>query len=232
MSDHSFARPFDINSELYENALHVAVPLTIALVYATTVTYVNRINKEREYKPWGFSKSLTFYILVVTHNFLLAIYSGWTFVGMVNAIRNSWPGWDGEYGLAGAADALCKMNGPRGIGSAATYNASSTGWGVTNRAMKLAEGRPDTTDVGRIWNEGLAYYGWLFYLSKFYEILDTAIVLLKGKKSSTLQTFHHTGVMFCLWSGIRYMSPPIWMFVIVNSGLHTLMVSPKPPHRR
>lgn len=229
VSDHTLARPFNIDQGLYNNALHVAVPVTIALVYATTVTYFNRANKDRNYKPWDFSKSLTFYALVVTHNVFLAVYSGWTFIGTLNAIRGSWPGWNGDNGLAGVADALCKMHGPRGIGSAATYNASSTGWGVTDRAIKLAQARPDTTDVGRLWNEGLAFYGWLFYLSKFYEVLDTAIILIKGKKSSNLQTFHHTGAMLCMWAGIRYMSPPIWMFVFINSGLHAVMVSLKSP---
>ena len=229
VSDFTLARPFNINPELYNNALHISVPLTIAIIYATTVVYVNGVNKRRNYKPWSFSNAFAFYAFVVSHNIFLAIYSGWTFVGMLNAIRKSWPGIDGQYGLAGAADTLCKMHGPRGLGSAATYNASLSRWGFTDRAMKLAEGSPDTTDVGRIWNEGLAFYGWLFYLSKFYEVIDTAIILVKGKKSSNLQTFHHTGAMLCMWAGIRYMSPPIWMFTFINSGLHTLMVSPGLP---
>lgn len=224
-SDHTFARPFDINPKLYNNLLHVAWPITISLLYATTVNYINRINRSRGNKPWAFSKTLAFYVLVVAHNVFLAIYSGWTFVGMLNAIKKSWPGLGGPYGYAGAADALCKMHGPRGLGDAATYNASASGWGYTDRAIQLADGNPDATDVGRIWNEGLAFYGWLFYLSKFYEVFDTAIILTKGKQSSRLQTFHHAGAMFCLWSGIRYMSPPIWMFTFINSGLHTLMVS-------
>ena len=223
--DHSIARPFTIPTDLYNNALHVAIPITIALVYTTTVSYVNKINKDRNHKPWAFSKSLLFWALVVVHNVLLALYSGWTFVGMLNAIRQSWPGLDGQDGLAGAADALCKMQGPRGLGSAATYNSSTSVWGFTDRAMKLAGDIPDPSDVGRIWNEGLAFYGWLFYISKFYEVVDTAIILTKGKTSSLLQTFHHAGAMLCMWAGIRYMSPPIWMFVFINSFLHTIMVS-------
>ena len=223
--DWSLSHPFNIDAELYKSALNVAVPITIASLYATTVLYLNRVNKRRDYQPWKISKSLLFYFFVVAHNVFLAIYSGWTFLGMLNAFQNSWPGWDGEYGLAGAADALCKINGPRGLGSAATYNASASGWDYTDKAMKLLGGRPDSTDVGRIWNEGLAYYGWLFYLSKFYEVVDTAIILAKGKRSGGLQTFHHTGAMISMWAGIRYMSPPIWMFVFVNSGIHTLMVS-------
>ena len=225
VSDFTLAQPFNIDTQLYTNALHPAVPVTIAILYATTVTYFNGVNKDRGHKPWPFSKTFAFYVFVLFHNVFLAIYSGWTFVGMYNAIRKSWPGIGGQHGLAGAADSLCKIHGPRGLGSAATYNASSSGWSFTDRAMRLLEGRPDSTDVGRIWNEGLAFYGWLFYLSKFYEVIDTAVILAKGKKSSILQTFHHTGAMLCMWAGIRYMSPPIWMFTFINSGLHTLMVS-------
>ena len=225
VADHTFARPFRIDPEVYNNALNIAVPISIAIVYATTVTIFNRVNKQREHKPWAFSKSLPFYAFVVTHNVFLAFYSGWTCLGMIRAIENSWPGWKGGYGLAGVVDTLCKIHGPRGFGSAATYNHKSSNWGVTDTAIQLLGGSPDPTDVGRLWNEGLAFYGWLFYVSKFYEVVDTFINLAKGKKSSVLQTFHHAGAMMAMWAGIRYMSPPIWMFVLINSGLHTYMVS-------
>ena len=223
-ADGTLARPFNVSPEVYNNLLHAVWPITIATVYAATVRYINQINTQRENKPWTFSKTIPFYFLVVAHNVGLAIFSGWVFLGMFNAIKQSWPGWNGQYSLAGAADALCKINGPRGLGSAATYNMSTERWGFTDRAMKLAGLEPDSADLGRIWNEGLAYYGFFFYLSKFYEVVDTAIVLAKGKNSSFLQTYHHAGVMMCLWAGIRYMSPPIWMFTFINSGLHTLMV--------
>ena len=148
---------------------------------------------------------------------------------MLNAFRHTWPGLLGENGIVGAVDAMCKINGPRGLGSAATYDPTGNTWGFTDRAMKLLDGNPNNTDVGRLWNEGLAYYGWLFYISKFYEVVDTLIVLAKGKNSSILQTYHHAGAMMCMWAGIRYMSPPIWMFVLINSGLHALMVSRRSP---
>ncbi|KAK9240297.1 GNS1/SUR4 family-domain-containing protein [Lipomyces kononenkoae] len=74
-----------------------------------------------------------------------------------------------------------------------------------------------------IWGHGLNYYGFLFYLSKFYEILDTVIILAKGKRSSLLQTYHHGGAMISMWAGIRFASPPIWIFVVFNSLIHTLM---------
>ncbi|KAK9320726.1 GNS1/SUR4 family-domain-containing protein [Lipomyces orientalis] len=74
-----------------------------------------------------------------------------------------------------------------------------------------------------IWSHGLNYYGFLFYLSKFYEVLDTVIILAKGKSSSLLQTYHHAGAMLSMWAGIRFASPPIWIFVVFNSLIHTLM---------
>lgn len=222
--DATFAKPFNVNSEIYNNALHVSVPIAFAVVYAITAWWLNKRNKERDNKPWAFSKSSVFYVLVLVHNVFLTIYSAWTCIGMINAIRHTWPGWEGEHKLARAADALCKLHGPRGYGSAATYSTDNN-WSFTDRLMKLDAGLPDTTDVGRLWNEGLAFYGWLFYLSKLYEVVDTFIILAKGKNTTFFQTYHHAGAIFCLWSGIRYMSPPIWMFVIVNSGIHTLMVS-------
>jgi len=225
VSVHTLARPFSISPKTYNNVLSVDYPITIALIYAISVAIVNKINKQRGNKPWAFSKSYAFFAFVILHNVFLAVYSAWTFFGMLNALRAAWPGWEGKNALAGAMDALCKIHGPRGLGNAATYNSTNSLWGVTNKAMKLTTGgTPDTTDVGRIWNEGLGYYGWLFYLSKFYEVMDTAIILAKGKKSSLLQTFHHVGAMMCMWAGIRYMAPPIWMFVLVNSGVHALMV--------
>jgi hypothetical protein len=223
-SDYSLARPVNINPTLYHNLLGVRYPITIALVYATTVTLFNRVNRRRGYKPWAVSKTRAFFAFIILHNVFLATYSLWTFVGMVNVVRASWPGWHGEYGLIGVADAMCKINGPRGLGNAVSYNASTTAWSIVNPEIRLLAGLPDPSDVGRIWNEGLAFYGWLFYLSKFYEVIDTLIILAKGKRSSSLQTYHHAGAMFCMWAGIRYMSPPIWMFVLVNSGIHALMV--------
>jgi len=222
----AFAHPFSIPPNVYNALLDVNVPITIALLYMTSVTYLNRYNAQRNHKPWSISNTRLFFVFVIAHNVLLALYSAWTCLGMINAVSLSFPGWRGPYGLAGVVDSFCKINGPRGLGAAATYDPNTGSWGIANKTMHLAADglTPDSTDVGRIWNEGLAFYGWLFYLSKFYEVLDTFIILAKGRKSSFLQTYHHAGAMMCMWAGIRYMAPPIWMFVLVNSGLHALMV--------
>ncbi|KAK5100346.1 hypothetical protein LTS08_005095 [Lithohypha guttulata] len=223
-NDPTLAHPFTIPIDIYNKVLNATVPVTIALIYITTVTFLNSVNKRRGYRPWAFSKTRFFKLMVITHNIVLSLYSAWTFVGMLNALKISlYSPWE-PYGLAGTVDSLCKINGPRGVGSAARYNPQTSTWGIANRIYHLGtDTNPDATDVGRMWNEGLAFYGWLFYMSKFYEVIDTLIIIAKGKKSSFLQTYHHAGAMICMWAGIRYMSPPIWVFVLVNSFVHSIM---------
>ncbi|RPA86489.1 hypothetical protein BJ508DRAFT_199404, partial [Ascobolus immersus RN42] len=101
---------------------------------------------------------------------------------------------------------------------------------AVHRSIKWDRGLPGAVDDfcniqgdGKLWSEGLAFYGWWFYLSKFYEVIDTMVILAKGKKSSTLQTYHHTGAMLCMWAGVKYMAGPIWIFCVFNSAIHTLM---------
>ncbi|PGH21469.1 hypothetical protein AJ80_03260 [Polytolypa hystricis UAMH7299] len=221
----TWKQPFNIPLSLYNKLLEVHIPITIAVVYATTVIILNRVNKKRGYKPWAISKTLPFKLFVILHNVFLAVYSAWTFVGMINAFRESWPARSDNYYAVNLVDALCKVNGPRGLGNAAIYDTSNATWTLNNPEFTLSGpgNTPDPTDVGRLWNKGLAFFGWIFYLSKFYEVLDTAIILAKGKKSSTLQTYHHAGAMMCMWAGIRYMASPIWIFALVNSGIHALM---------
>ncbi|KAJ9497729.1 hypothetical protein H2202_006762 [Exophiala xenobiotica] len=223
----TLAHPFTIPTDIYNAVLSPNVPITVALVYMSFVAFMNSVNANRKYKPWAFSKTRFFKLLVILHNVFLAAYSTWTFIGMVNTLRLCLPAWNEQPTVVGTVDALCKLHGPRGMGGAATYNATTSAWSMTNRLFHLAADGlgPETTDAGRIWNEGLAFYGWLFYLSKFYEVIDTCIILAKGRKSSILQTYHHAGAMLSMWAGIRYMSPPIWMFVLVNSGIHAVMYS-------
>lgn len=227
-----YAPPFTIPASLYNAALDIRVPITIAATYAVTVVSLNRYNKSRGQKPWAISKTSSFFVFVVIHNILLAVYSAWTFYGMLKALQRAFVSPNGPLGVVGTVDSLCHFSGARGLGNAVSYNEPAAQWAAQSPAtMFLDNGSPDSTDVGRLWNEGLSFYGWFFYLSKFYEVLDTFVILAKGKRSSTLQTYHHAGAMMCMWAGIRFMSPPIWMFVFVNSGIHALMVRTIPDPR-
>ncbi|EPQ27846.1 uncharacterized protein PFL1_04590 [Pseudozyma flocculosa PF-1] len=92
------------------------------------------------------------------------------------------------------------------------------GWrGARFEGVKLALCSMPTNhpDLGR--------YAYLFYLSKYYEVVDSLILLLKGKKISNLQSYHHAGAIICMWIAYRYQSQPVWVFCVFNSFVHTLM---------
>lgn len=224
----SSAPPFSIPSSIFHAALDVHVPITIGVVFVVTVMVLNAYNRSAGNRPWKISKTRAFLGFVVAHNVFLAVYSAWTFQGIVRAVYRTVS--SGSGGMAGTVDSLCKLHGEAGLGKAIAYDGTTSKWGSespsTTSIFLNAAGMPSPTDAGRLWNEGLAFYGWIFYVSKFYEVIDTAIVIAKGKRCSTLQTYHHAGAMMCMWSGIRYMSPPIWLWVAYNSGIHTMMVGP------
>ena len=225
VKERTLRSPFGIDPWLFNFALRSEIPILFAASYIILVASFNAYNKKRAYRPWWIARKRPFQWFVVLHNVLLAAYSFATFVAMLRAITHTWPGWDAPNAPAAWADALCKINGPRGLGDATTFNTTINIWEAKNTMIHLGyDGNPDPTDVGRLWNEGLAFWGWIFYVSKFYEVVDTLIILAKGKRSATLQTYHHAGAMLCMWAGIRYMSPPIWMFVFINSFIHALMV--------
>ncbi|KAI3337092.1 hypothetical protein HD806DRAFT_475648 [Xylariaceae sp. AK1471] len=214
---------FTIPDNWYTAALDPKVPITIAVVYAVTAKALNAYNRSTGKKPWAISKTKAFHAFVILHNIFLAVYSAWTWIGMLRALQNTIASPTGPDGWAATVDSLCKMHGPAGLRNAQTYNPASHTWSSLSGADLTAEGIPSREQTGRLWNEGLAFYGWLFYISKFYEVLDTLIILAKGKFSSTLQTYHHAGAMMAMWAGMRYMSAPILIFVFFNSAIHALM---------
>ncbi|KAF7545494.1 hypothetical protein G7Z17_g9135 [Cylindrodendrum hubeiense] len=219
----SIMRPFNIPDHIFVAALDYTVPLTIATLYAVTIKSLNVYNKSHNKKPWAISKTRPFFVFVVLHNIFLAVYSAWTFWGMLGGMRRSILNPMGPDGLVGTVDSFCRLHGSSGPGNSIYYDDASSSFISAAGGAPIVDGFPSRTEMGRMWNEGLAYYGWIFYLSKFYEVLDTFIILAKGKLSSTLQTYHHAGAMLSMWAGMRYMSAPIWMFVLVNSFIHALM---------
>ena len=216
--------PFTIPQSIYSEVYDARMPLTIAAVYAVSAITMNKVNAARGNKPWGISKTRWFHWLVILHNVFLAVYSAWTFVGMIRGLKATIPNPKGPDGLIGVVDSLCKLHGPAGLTNSVEYSPAA------GQYLDTSTGAANVTAAtlsapGRLWNECLAFYGWFFYLSKFYEVVDTIIILAKGKKSSTLQTYHHAGAMMCMWAGMRYMTPAIWLFCAWNSGIHALMVS-------
>jgi GNS1/SUR4 family len=74
------------------------------------------------------------------------------------------------------------------------------------------------------WNEStFGAWAFIFYLSKYYEFVDTWILVLKGKDASFLQVYHHTGIVFIMWCAVLSQSAWLLFVVLLNSTIHTLM---------
>lgn len=190
----------------FEFFMDVRVPIIIAATYATLVHLANhyrRTNKE----PLAMCKTRVFKWLVLAHNMGLCVYSAWTCAGMSAAIYRT------VFEMAKVA-----IGQTTDQATLAQYIAGDAGLlqqrGFWRSLCDINDG---------IWEQGLSYYGYFFYLSKFYEVFDTVIILAKGRQSSLLQTYHHAGAMLSMWAGIRFASPPIWIFVVFNSLIHTIM---------
>merc|ERR1712113_1239699 len=67
------------------------------------------------------------------------------------------------------------------------------------------------------------FWTYLFYLSKYYEFIDTFIVIARGRRPIFLQTFHHCGAVLGMWMVLVTQSTGGWIFVVENSFIHTIM---------
>ena len=76
---------------------------------------------------------------------------------------------------------------------------------------------------GRLWHNGLGAWSTIFYLSKYYEFLDTWILILKGKPASFLQVYHHAGIVLAMYGGVASQSSWLLFVVLLNSIIHTFM---------
>lgn len=207
-----------VMTAVFDASMKVSTPLTIAFVYFSLVHFINAIVLKRQIKqaqipektiekltpkeqkrlkpaPYAIAKSPLFKLFVLLHNLFLCLYSVWTFFGMLSSF--------GRY--------ILKMQ--------LRTQSDSTLMNFIYAVCDIEEGvfQQNTHD------HNLTIFGWWFYILKFYEVVDTVIILLKGRPLSLLQSYHHAGAMMCMWSGIRFQSPPIWIFVVFNSLIHSLM---------
>lgn len=69
------------------------------------------------------------------------------------------------------------------------------------------------------------WWNWtyLFYLSKYYEFMDTFVLIWKGRKPSFLQKYHHIGAAIGMWIIITGHTHTGFVFVIPNSFIHSIM---------
>ncbi|KAE8136545.1 ELO family [Aspergillus pseudotamarii] len=211
----SWDRPINISPALFYHTLDVKLPLLIACLYAICVCTVNHLNRKRQNRPWPLSCNPLFHQFVLFHNVGLVLFSAWIALGTYQTIKSTLMLQRSNLPLVSALHALCKFDGKEEKGSLVQHTTSN------DHSVDILH--PGILEFDSLWDRGIDYYMWMFYMSKFYEVVDTVLLLMKGRNSSFLQTYHHAGVMLCTWAGVRYASPPGLVGLLLNSVIHTLM---------
>jgi len=82
-----------------------------------------------------------------------------------------------------------------------------------------------------MWNDGgFGYWATVFYLSKYYEFVDTWLIVCKtdgrtGRRAapSLLQTYHHAGIALTMYGATISQGAWIAWVVVMNSAVHAIM---------
>jgi len=69
----------------------------------------------------------------------------------------------------------------------------------------------------------LYFWYYIFFLSKFYEFIDTFLLILLKKETTFLHCFHHFITAFLCWMGLYFEQSVQWVIVIANTSVHTVM---------
>lgn len=79
---------------------------------------------------------------------------------------------------------------------------------------------PQTKAVGMLW-----FWSYVYYLSKYYELLDTLLQFLNNKTPPNffLHTYHHSLVILMSWAWIEYQASTQFIGIAFNTAVHVIM---------
>ena len=98
---------------------------------------------------------------------------------------------------------------------------------VYRRASSDAEGtrwlfceRASTAPTGALW-----FWSYVYYLSKYYELLDTVLQLFKGRPPPHffLHVYHHAVVLLMAWNWLEYVQTLQHIALLFNTSVHVVM---------
>jgi len=72
-------------------------------------------------------------------------------------------------------------------------------------------------------NKKLMFWAYIFYLSKYYELLDTVFLVLRKRPLSFLHVYHHAIVMPMCWFAINQGIIMGWITCFNNAFVHVIM---------
>ncbi|KAK4534368.1 hypothetical protein CDCA_CDCA01G0393 [Cyanidium caldarium] len=76
---------------------------------------------------------------------------------------------------------------------------------------------------GTVMRGRLSFWMYVFYASKYYELLDTVIMILRKRPLSFLHVYHHCVVLPLFWVYMRTSMVIHFILVIANSLVHVFM---------
>ena len=89
--------------------------------------------------------------------------------------------------------------------------------------MRLGFQRTYCDSTGDGLSGGLWFWCFMFYLSKYWEYLDTMILVLKKSEVKLLHSWHHFSVVWDCFLFMRYNVTSCLVGVLWNTGIHTAM---------
>jgi len=72
-------------------------------------------------------------------------------------------------------------------------------------------------------DEKLYLWSNLFYISKYYELIDTIFVVLRGKPLTFLHVWHHASVVYVCWLANQHQIVMGWITCFQNCLIHVIM---------
>ena len=69
----------------------------------------------------------------------------------------------------------------------------------------------------------VVFWSYIFYVTKFYELLDTFFLILRGNSLQSLHVIHHGIVPFLFWMYLLQEFTGQWVQVTLNCAVHVVM---------
>jgi hypothetical protein len=76
---------------------------------------------------------------------------------------------------------------------------------------------------GSVFTGQLWWWSFVFYASKYYELLDTPLLILAQRPLTFLHVWHHSSIAVLCLAFMRAQYNFFWSGVAINAGIHTFM---------